>query len=494
MRDSRSRIKGEISEYFKNEILYPGIRAEYENGFEEMILLNKAFALMLTEEKIIDSKSAKEILNGLTFVEEDFGYDDLDGKFEELYFNIEQKLIQKIGVKIGGKLHTGRSRNDIYATLWRMEVRRSLWNLFQQIINLQETLLMKVKENADVVITGYTHMQPAQPITVGFYYSAVLSVLNRDFCRLKDAYGRVNLSPYGAAALAGTGFPINREALNDLLGFEGVLENTLDCVSSKDYLLEVESALSIMMINLSRVIQDHYIWATNEFGILDIDGALAVCSSIMPQKKNPVALELAKAKAAHIIGALMSSICALKNTPFSLCMDLFESHSQYWNGQKETGHVLTLLNETLKQSTIKRNLTYAQAKANFSTVTALADLLVQQFNVSFAEAHDIVGHMVGVTIEHGLSIEAMNSNLLKTASQKILGYEIHLADEEIVAVLEPMANVQSKISMGSPGASSLEKMIANSEIQLNKEKVWLRDKINQVEQAYQTILQKEAGL
>ena len=491
MRNSRIRIKAEVSNYFKDEIIYPGIVQEYENGFNEMILLNKAFAIMLMEEKIVDAGDAKVILEGLTYVEENFTYKDLDGKYEELYFNMEQYLIQRIGVKVGGKLHTGRSRNDIYATLWRMETRKSVWNIMQTIIELQEMFLEKAQENIDTVITGYTHMQPAQPVTLGFYYSAALSVLNRDFARLADAYARLNLSPYGAAALAGTGFGINREKLSGLLGFDGVLSNTLDCVGSRDYLLEVETALSIMMINLSRIIQDHYLWCTNEFGILDIGGEVAVCSSIMPQKKNPVSLELAKAKAGHIIGSLVSSLCVLKNTPFSLCMDLFEAHSQYWQGQKEAVHALKLLTETLKYSTFRKELAYDRAKSNFSTVTALADLLVVKFNISFAEAHDIVGSMVASVIDQDLPIECMDDRLLRKASKEIIGTELEVTQAEITNALEPHANVRSKTSVGSPGKEEVGKMLAEAALELENNKKWLTDRKAQVAAAYKALEKKE---
>lgn len=487
----RNRIKAEMSEYFRNHIAKAGIVVEYEHGFEEMILLNKAFALMLADQGLLTAEEKREIMAGLQYVKENFSEQDIDGRYEELYFNMEQKLLKKIGIAVGGKLHTGRSRNDIYATLWRMEVRKSVWHMLKSIIALQTIMLKVAKEHKDTVITGYTHMQPAQPITVGYYYTAAIGVLQRDFARLQDAYGRLNQSPYGAAALAGTGFAIDRKQLAQLLGFEGLVQNNLDCVSARDYLLEVQAAAAIMMVNVSRIVQDHYIWCTSEFGILQVGGEVAVCSSIMPQKKNPVTLELAKAKGAHVIGSLMSGFSVLKNTPFSLCMDLFEAHGQYWSGWEASIKSLELFAETLRYVEFDKELAYQRAKENFSTVTALADLLVMKFGISFSEAHDIVGDMVGTVLDGKQGIDHMDAEALRIASLAVIGRELRLTSEEIYSALEPAKNVRAKSSEGSPGADSLERMLTQSEEIIAAEAAWVEEKINRVEAAYEKILIRE---
>jgi argininosuccinate lyase len=484
----RNRIKSEMSEYFRDKISKPGIVAEYEHGFEEMILLNKAYAKMLFVQKILTEEEEKVIVDGLEYVRTNFSEDDIDGKYEELYFNMEQKLLQKIGIKVGGKLHTGRSRNDIYATLWRMETRKSIWGICQKVIELEKSMLVLAHKYKDTIITGYTHMQPAQPITVGYYYTAAIGVLHRDFARLEDAYKRTNLSPFGAAALAGTGFPIDREKLEKLLGFEGIVINNLDCVGSKDYLLEVESALTILMINISRMVQDHYIWCTNEFGYAEVGGEVAVCSSIMPQKKNPVTLEMIRAKAAHVMGTFVSGCAILKNTPFSLCMDLFESHTEYWFGYSSSLDSVRLFTETLSYLTFNTERAYSAAKGNFCTVTALADFLVSKFDISFSEAHDIVGDMVGVILDAGKPIGAMDSGVLRTSSRNVIARELIATDEEIIAVLEPASNVRAKTNLGSPGEASVENMLYESDILIKSQENWLQEKIGIVEGAYQEIV------
>lgn len=490
----RNRIQAELSEYFRSEVLKPAIVAEYTHGFDEMICINQAYALMLADQKIIAGDEAARILSGLGEVREEFGLNDIDGKYEELYFNMEQMLLAKVGMEIGGKLHTGRSRNDIYATLWRMEARKSVWRALGGIIDLQEAMLRLALEYRDAVITGYTHMQPAQPITVGYYYAAAIEALGRDFSRLQDAYGRLNRSPYGAAALAGTSFPIDRAKLSDLLGFDGIVLNNLDCVGSRDYLLEIEGAVAVMMTTVSRIAQDHYIWSTNEFGVLNIGGEVAVCSSIMPQKKNPVTLELAKAKAAHMLGAFVSGCGALKNTPFSLCMDLFEVHSQYWSGLEESIQSLDLLAETLRFASFDRDLAYRRAKDNFSTVTALADFIAARCNISFSEAHDVVGDMVGAVLARGQGIDRMDARVLRVSSQRVLGRTLTAKDEEIRAVLEPASNVRAKTSDGGPGEASLAKMLERSARELGGEKAWLNEAKRRVENAYALIARQAAEL
>lgn len=485
----RNRIKAQMSEYFRNEIARPGIFLEYEHGFTELILLNRAYAKMLAAEKIITADEARTILDGLTWVEENFSPDDIDGKYEEIYFNVEQKLIQRVGLEVGGRLHTGRSRNDIYATLWRMETRKALWQICQSVLDLQRQMLALAEKYRRTIVTGYTHTQPAQPITVGYYYAAAVEVLQRDFQRLQAAYARTNQCTLGAAALAGTTFPIDRDKLEKLLGFDGTVANALDCVGTKDYLLEFESALAIMSVNLSRMAQDHYIWCTNEFGILNIGGEVAICSSIMPQKKNPVTFEMIKSKSANAIGTFVTGSAVMKNTPFSLCMDLFETQESFWSGFKATLDAVNLFAETLKFVTFDEERAYQTAKKNFSTVTALADFLVGKFRISFAQAHDIVGEMVGAVTDSGGNISDMTAELLSTCAEKIIERGLDVSDDEILSVLDPAANVRGKISVGSCGEIPLQAMFDDVKRNFDVQTDWLAAKKSSVAAAYDKLRQ-----
>jgi argininosuccinate lyase len=407
---------------------------------------------------------------------------------------LEHAFFAIVGREVGGRLHTGRSRNDIYATLVRMEVRKSLWEVLQKNIDVQGALLKQAMEQRDVVITGYTHTQPAQPITVGHYGTAVLQALRRDFGRLQSAYRTTNMCPYGAAALAGTIFPVNRQRLSDLLGFEGVLINSLDCVGARDYILEAEAASAIMMVTISRLAQDLYLWATEEFGLLEIGGEIAISSSIMPQKKNPISLELAKAKASHILGAFVSSASVLRNTPFSLCMDLFETPTMYWEARRQTLQALELIVETLRYSRIRKDRALERAKQNFSTVTALADLLVLKCGISFSEAHSIVGDMVGAVLDEGIGMAGMSASLLRAASLRVLDRELVLSEEDIQRAIDPRENILSKQTLGGPSPQRVQEMLSEAQSLLRSQSEWLEKEIGRVELGYRQIGNVETEL
>lgn len=487
------RIQDEISEFFANEVLLPTTLEEYDQGFNEMILLNKAHVIMLVEENIIAKEAGIKILSGLDQVWHELKKEDLDGAYEELYFNIQNALFNRIGMDVGGKMHTGRSRNDIYATFTRMEIRRSLWEAMERLIELQETLIAGAEAEIDTVITGYTHLQSGQPITIGHFYLAASNAFSRDFTRLQNAYRCTNISPYGSAALAGTGFPINRERQCELLGFETILTNSLDGVAARDFILEAESALAIMMSNLSRVSHDLIVWATDEFGVYKPGSSVSLISSIMPQKKNPDSLEMAEGKAAHAVGAFISSFSAVKNTTFSFSQDLLEVTVMYWVAHEQTLQALGLLSETVKCSSFNKDRALKLAKENFSTVTALADFLVRKFDIPFWQAHDIVGAIVKYVCDNGSFMEGINSKLLKNISKNLFELNIEVSEEEIKESLDPNNNVKSKVSTGSPGKKSVRRMLKEAQKYTENEKIWLKTEIDRVEQAYKKIenLQKK---
>ena len=490
----RERITSPVSKFFNEEVIMPETIKDFESNIKEALSTQRAYAIMLTETGIVDKASGKAILEGLEYVEHTLNSNNLKGELEDLFYNIETTMIEKTGLQIGGKLHTGRSRNDIGSTLNRLELRRSLVIIFDYLIKLQSVLLEKAEKEKDIVITGYTHTQPAQPITMGYYYSAVLEALERDFTRLQAAYINTNRCPYGAAAFAGASFPLDREMLAKLLGFDEVLENALDCIASKDFLLETEMAFSNLAVTLSRVAQDLYMWSTDEFGLLDVGGEVAVCSSIMPQKKNPAGLEYVKAKAAHPIGALMGCLASLKNIPFSNNIDIHEALWFFEESFNETRKVIGMMTECLKYSKINEDTAYNRAASNYSTVTGLADTLVKRCGLSFREAHHIVGSMVLETIESKQGIAGMNGALLSEISREFLGREICLSDEEIKNVLEPRNNIESKETFGGPQQASVNKMLLRSADKLNDEKAWYGVVVQRLKSASALMREKEAAI
>lgn len=490
----RESIRVDLSKRFSDKILKPEVDQDFEFALDDMIKLNTAYALMLADRDIIDRDSAAIIIDGLKHVQKNMTRDDVKGELEDLYFNVERLMFNKVGSKIGGRLHAGRSRNDVHSVVNRMEIRKSVWDILDLIIELQQLLLEKATENTETIITGYTHFQPGQPITLGHYYTAFNNALCRDFGRILNAYGTANVSPYGAAAFAGSSFPIDRQGLSDLLGFDSVMENTLDSVCSRDYYVELLSAFSLMATNVSRVAEDMYFWATFENGILDVGGEVAICSSIMPQKRNPVSLEMARAKASHIIAGLTGTMIVLKGAPFSNTMDLFEIPTLYWNAADQVKQMLICMIETITYSKIRKERARQQASDNLSTVTSLADYMVKKSGISFTDAHDIVGNIVALVIANGSLISGFTPELVKAESKKVLSTEIILTKEEINSVLDPFNNVQTKTDIGGPSILSVDRMIKNGKQNILVESQKLAQLKEQVGKAYEVLEEKAAQL
>lgn len=487
----RERISEPMSDYYKNEVELPLLLDDYDHLLIEELLVQRAYAVMLTKAGILSTKEGKKIIEGLEYVKTNLKREDLNIDNEDLYFNVQHCLVEKIGIEIGGKLHMGRSRNDIGSTLNRMIVRKTILSVTEDLIALQEELLRKAREEQDVIMTGYTHTQPAQPTCMGHYYTAIFSALIRDFERLKAAFQNTNRSPYGTAASLGATFPIDRELLAGLLGFDDVLENSLDCIASKDFLIEAETSYVNMGITLSRFAQDLYVWSTYEFGLLEFGGQVAVCSSIMPQKKNASGIEYAKSKVAHPIGSLVSTLCTLKNIPFTNCIDIHEALWYYRSGVTEIKKVLGVLKECLKYSHINKERAYKAASENFCTVTALADYLVKTFGISFDQAHHIVGEMVGEATEKSEGIAGMTPELLERVSKAYIGRPFKMSNLEMKNVLDPYYNVQSKVTYGGPQKTSVAHMIQKADENLQNEKAWITQQKEKIEECYRKLGEEE---
>ena len=329
----RERIHANISPEVVEYIVNPKSGPIMFRDFRLMMEINKAHAIMLCEQNILPIDITKKLMVTLKEMEIE-GPGDLTPGIgcEDLYSAIEQKLISKIGPDIGGRLHTGRSRNDLGSTVTRMAIRENFFKITEELFDLLETLIQFAADNKETIMTGYTHLQPAQPTTLGHHISSICSALQRDSERILESYSRINLSPLGACAFAGTGFPIDRQRTSELLGFDNIVESTLDSVASRDYVSELLYSLTMTAITLSRLAQDLYLWYSDEWSIIDIDGDIAFSSSIMPQKKNPGTVEHIKAKSGHILGSLISNLSVQKNLNFMHCRDMsVESVEPIWN-------------------------------------------------------------------------------------------------------------------------------------------------------------------
>lgn len=490
----RERLKVDLSEEVINYLLLPALEAEQKRSFANIMDINKGHLSMLVSKGIVSSEDGLKIMNALEEITQKGASNlEIDPKLEELYFNIEAALIKIVGVEIGGQLHTGRSRNDLYATLARMNSRDSLLHICEQIVRLREEIIKIAENSLYIVMSGYTHMQPAEPVTLAHYLSAILSALQRDYQRFIQTFNQINISPLGSGAMASTSFEIDRRETSQLLGFNYAMDNSIDGVASRDYVLEALSAMNILMNNLSRFSHDLYIWSTDEFGTVEVDDSVAACSSIMPQKKNPITLEHIKAKSGHIIGALVSATSCLKNTSYGHSRDATESFKYLWDAFSEVDASLHLMTATVKTMKFNESKMFLRTLKNFSTVTELANTIVREANISFREAHQIVGYLVSDMIDKKIPVSNINTEIVKDVSKLVIGKEIILTKESIQNALDPIQNIELKNTSGGPAPQEVKNQLKrlNESIQLDKD--WLNEQQSSIHHKKQQLSKVQAG-
>lgn len=423
-----------------------------KNIIEYDLLGSAAHAVMLCEQEIITRGEASKILKHVEKLLEGNKL-KFDPRSEDIHMLLEEYLIKKLG-DVGGKLHTARSRNDQIACDLRMLVREKINAMALQICSMCAILLEISSKHVTTILPGYTHLQRAQPTTLAHHLLAYCDALIRDLERLEDAYKRVNMNPLGSCALAATSFPINRERTSQLLGFEGLVENSMDAVAARDFMLETLSCIVIFLLNLSRMIEELILWSTSEFGFVELSNEFSSTSSIMPQKKNPDVLEIMRAKVSRVLGNLNSAMSIVKSLPYAYNRDLQEISPLLLDSFEIAQSSVSILNKILK--TMKINEQRMLGCVNdFTTATELADLLVKEEKISFRTAHQIVGRMVAEN--------KMDSAALERISKGIAGKSIKLSDAKIRKTLSPIAVIESKKVAGGPSRSEVERMIASRE-------------------------------
>lgn len=458
----RERLSAEYGQEIVEYLVRPRLTYNLEASFAAMMKINRAHVVMLAEESIIDGAAAATLLRCLLQMEaEGASCVPLDPSKEDLYFNLEAEVIRRIGAEVGGQIHTGRSRNDLYATVQRMGARGHLLRLAAMAHALRGRMIELAERHRETVMTGYTHLQPAQPITLGHYLSGVADALARDARRVLAAWGSLNLSPLGACALATTGFPIKRERTAQLLGFDGLLENSLDAVASRDYLPEILFALTGAALTISRLNQDLHLWYSHEFGFIDIGDDIAGTSSIMPQKKNPMPIEHLKAKSAHLLGALVATLSTFKGTSFMHCREVNgESMHPLGDAAHEAEAVLRLADAVLRGLRVNEARMLSAASRNFSTLTDLADALVREHGFSFRVAHQVVGALARQAVESGLqSSQEIDCEMVEGVIARVASRVMKLSPEMLAQCLDPRQNVQRRAVTGGPAPAAVMRMI-----------------------------------
>ena len=409
--------------------------------FAQDIRGSRAHCEMLAAQNIISGEDAAAILGALTQIEAEIeaGEFSFSRALEDIHLNIEARLTDIIG-PAAGRLHTARSRNDQVATDFRLFVRDSLDHLAVQTTALMSVLAEQAETHAALIMPGFTHLQTAQPVTYGHHLLAYVEMLSRDRGRFADARARLNQSPLGAAALAGTSFPIDRHATADALGFDAPTANSIDSVSARDFALEALSAMSICATHLSRLAEEIVIFASPDFGFLELPDAFSTGSSIMPQKRNPDAAELVRAKSGRIIGALTGLFIVMKGLPLAYSKDMQEDKEGVFNALDSLSLCLAAMTGMMEKLTPVPERMLAAAGKGFSTATDLADWLVRQADVPFRDAHHITGALVALAEKNGCDLADLTLADMQNVDARIT--------DDVFSVLSVENSVASRTSFG----------------------------------------------
>ena len=415
------------------------------------IRASKAHASMLAAQGIITKADAREILKGLEQVlaEIEGGQMEYSRALEDVHMNVEARVKDMIGTP-AGRLHTGRSRNDQVATDFRLYMRDVIDAFDTALAQLQLALTRKAEAHAATVMPGFTHLQPAQPVTFGHHLLAYVEMLNRDRGRFADARRRLNECPLGSAALAGTSFPIDRQMTAEALGFDKPSANSLDAVSDRDFVLETLAAAAITSMHLSRFAEEIVLWATPQFGFIQLSDKFTTGSSIMPQKRNPDAAELSRAKVGRIAGAFQSLLMVMKGLPLAYSKDMQEDKEVAFDALDSLSLAIAAMTGMVDDMEPVPEAMRAAAEQGYSTATDLADWLVRVLKMPFREAHQVTGRIVAEAESRGLALEKLPLDAMQAIERRITN--------DVFSVLSPEKSVSSRKSYGGTAPQNVRKM------------------------------------
>ena len=427
--------------------------------WREDIAASKAHADMLREQGIVGEADAAAILEGLDQIAAEFERDGVIERveLEDIHMTVEHRLAELIGAP-AGRLHTARSRNDQVATDFRLWVRNASDEAVDSIRDLQRTLVERADEHAATVMPGFTHLQVAQPITLGHHLMAYYEMLRRDISRFADARARLNESPLGSAALAGPSFPIDRERTANTLGFDRPTANSLDSVSDRDFALDFLAAAVQCSLHLSRLAEELIMWATSAFGFMRLSDDFSTGSSIMPQKRNPDAAELVRGHSGRIVGALASLIVTMKGLPLAYSKDMQNDKEPVFEAHGLLVLSLQALSGMVETVQFVPERMWLAAAQGYSTATDLADWLVREGDIPFREAHHITGRAVKIAEQRGCDLGELPLELLREIDERI--------DESIFEVLGVDASVRSRTSQGGTAPARVREQIAAAKKEL----------------------------
>lgn len=427
--------------------------------FKQDIEGSIAHVIMLAKQGILSGEEKDSIIKGLTGIRKDVEEGSLliTSEYEDIHSFVEANLIGRIG-EAGKKLHTGRSRNDQVALDMKLYIRIEVLTVTEHLKDLLETLYHIMEENLTTYMPGFTHMQKAQPTTLAHHMGAYFEMFKRDVLRLHDIYKRMNYSPLGSGAFAGTTYPLDRSYTASLMGFEGPTLNSMDSVADRDYLIEFLSALSTIMMHLSRFSEEVIIWNSNEYRFVEIDDAYSTGSSIMPQKKNPDIAELVRGKTGRVYGALMSILTTMKGIPLAYNKDMQEDKELTFDAIDTVKGCVALFTGMLKTLKFNRDVMRVSAMKGFTNATDAADYLVNH-GVPFRDAHGIIGRLVLYCIEQDKAIDELSLDELKAVSP--------VFEQDIYEAVSLETCVNKRMTIGAPGPDAMQEVIRINREYLN---------------------------
>lgn len=419
------------------------------------ITASKAHVAMLAAQNIVSAEDARTIDGGLDTVAAEYEAQGVpeDWDLEDIHMTVEARLTELVG-PVAGRLHTARSRNDQVATDFRLWVREALERADAGLEMLQRALVTRAGEHADSIMPGFTHLQTAQPVTLGHHLMAYYEMIRRDRSRLADARARMNESPLGSAALAGTGFPIDREATAQALGFEGPTRNSLDAVSDRDFAMDYLMAAAQCSLHLSRLAEEFVIWASQPFGFVRLPDALSTGSSIMPQKKNPDAAELVRGHAGRMVGAVTALMVTMKGLPLAYSKDMQDDKPPVFEAASLIDLSIAAMTGMVADATFQTERMRQAAELGYATATDLADWLVTQADIPFREAHHITGAAVKLAEQRGIALDALSLEDLQAIDARL--------DARVFDALSVDASVAARASYGGTAPDQVRAQVARA--------------------------------
>ncbi len=464
-----SVYRARLGEKYADETLrFTSSLAEDERILEDDLTNTEAHDIMLYENGLLSRQELSEILRSLEKIRQKWLNRSLtlEGEYEDIHEFIEAVVTRDTSLEIGGKLHAGRSRNDQVATDIRMRLRNDLLDISGLVLELVRVCLVRAEEEKSTITLLYTHLQQAQAGTFGHYLLSFADILLRDFHRLHDCDERINMSPLGAGPVGGTSIPIDRNRTAILLGFDGLVNNSLDSTSSRDFMVESAASLANLLVNMSRVTEDIVLWSSSEFGFVELSDELASVSSVMPHKKNPTILELIRGKTGRVNGNLMSILSILKSLPSGYSSDLQETKPLLWDSLDQTLLSLRLMTKTISSLIIHRGRMEKAVQESYVFAVDLAERLALHGILPFRQAHVLTGSLIREMVSKKIKPNELTLGMIEEKSEQVLGRRISVPESILSAVADPRRCLAERLSSGSPAPQEFEYLIDKSKSQL----------------------------